>query len=69
MINRYQCLSDNQNNIYTKKLMSLSRYAQLVTLTNINAQSTTWSMIFARQIINDVDQQLLFGMIAQFALR
>ena len=69
MINRYQCLSDNQNNIYTKKLMSLSRYAQLVTLTNINAQSTAWSMIFARQIINDVDQQLLFGMIAQFALR
>ena len=49
--------------------MSLSCYAQLVTLASVNAQSITWSMIFARQIINDVNQQLLFGMIAQFALR
>ena len=39
MINRHQCLSDNQNNIYAKKSMSLSRYTQLVILTNVKAQS------------------------------
>ena len=49
--------------------MSLNRYAQLVTLININAQSTTWYEILAQQTINDTNQQLLFGMIVPSVLR
>ena len=36
--------------------MSFSRYAQSMTLTNVNAQSTTWSEILARQITNVANQ-------------
>ena len=43
--------------------MSINRYMQLATLTNINVQSTTWSEIFARQPANDTSQQLLLGML------
>ena len=39
MINHTQCLSDDLDDIYTQKSMSISRYTQLVTLTNTNAQS------------------------------
>ena len=49
--------------------MSLNRYARSMTLTNIHAQSTIWSEILARQTTNDTNQQLLFGMIVQSALR
>ena len=69
MINHTQCLSDNLDDIYTQKLMSISRYTQSATLTNVKAQSTIWSEILARQPTNDTNQQLLFGMIVQSALR
>ena len=37
MINHTWCLSDELDNIYTQKSMSISYYTQLVTLTNVNA--------------------------------
>ena len=37
MINHHQCLSDNQDNIYTQKSMSFSCYTQSTTLANVNA--------------------------------
>ena len=43
--------------------MSPNHYTQLATLTNINAQSTTWFRILAQQTTNDTNQLLLFGMI------
>ena len=43
--------------------MSPNRYTQSTTLANVNAQSTTWFGILARQTTNDTNQQLLFGMI------
>ena len=52
MINHTRCLSNGLDEIYTQKSMSISRYTQLATLTNVNAQSTTWSEILARQLKN-----------------
>ncbi|KAL6331924.1 hypothetical protein AAG906_020273 [Vitis piasezkii] len=47
--------NDNLDDIYTQKSMSISRYTQSATLTNI----------LARQPTNDTNQQLLFGMIGR----
>ena len=44
--------------------MSISRYRQSTTLTNVNAQLTIWFKILTQQPTNDTNQQLLFGMIA-----
>ena len=49
--------------------MLIRHYTQSAILTNVNAHSTTWYEILSRQPINDNNQQLLFSMIAQFALR
>ena len=36
--------------------MSISRYTQLATLSNVNVQLTIWSEILARQPTNDTNQ-------------
>ena len=60
---------DNLDGIYTQKSMSINRYMQSATLTNVNAQLTTWSEILARQPTNGTNQQFLFVMITQSMLR
>ena len=48
MVNHTRCLSDELDDIYIQKPVSISHYTQLATLTNVNAQSTAWFEIFAQ---------------------
>ena len=75
-------MSDNQDSIYTQKLMSINRYTQSTALTNVNAQTIIWYEIhpiytkiitlttLIRHIIHhDNDHQHKKGMNAQLTLQ